>query len=331
MKSAVEWFRGRKHLIAVGFEKCGTTSLDALLRHSRGIAMPLLKETFGLSVNYDAGLTGYRSYYPARWDGPIADFTPSYFRYPEALDRIEALPSDVTILFFMRHPVRRAYSAYLHRIDRYIGRDRHGDIRDLRMGREFNFWDLVKARSSSLLPPYAAHYRELMTRFGEERVVPIVMEEMINDPNGTVATISKVSDIPLTDVLDRSFPHSNSTTLPVIRKSGSGFRVWWQGVPRQRVVGEEAERLQELAESWTHHISADDAEALFNRVCREDVVEVEALLGRSLPAWHEHRSLSAPKVAFGSKSSRQAVIEQLTDRCRRHALERAQRQFLTRL
>ncbi|MDH4171896.1 MAG: sulfotransferase, partial [Acidimicrobiia bacterium] len=104
--------------VCVGIEKCGTTSLHALLDQHPDVYLGRFKEHFFFNRNYDEGSAWYADRY-STWDGQkvVGDITPSYFRHPQAYDRItETLGEDVRGILLVRHPLIRAWSHYVHQL-----------------------------------------------------------------------------------------------------------------------------------------------------------------------------------------------------------------------
>jgi len=107
--------------IIIGGQKCGTTSLDAYLRHHPNVREGLYKEIHFFDLHFDKGLNWYRAHFPTQASMERAaerlgsrvvtgESTPSYLFHPLVPQRMrETLPS-VRAIAILRDPVDRAHS-----------------------------------------------------------------------------------------------------------------------------------------------------------------------------------------------------------------------------
>ncbi|MBM3476697.1 MAG: sulfotransferase domain-containing protein [Armatimonadetes bacterium] len=105
----------------IGGQKCGTTSLDAYLRHHPNVREGLYKEIHFFDLHFDKGLNWYRAHFPTRASMDRAseqlggrvvtgESTPSYLFHPLVPQRMrETIPS-VRLIAILRNPVDRAHS-----------------------------------------------------------------------------------------------------------------------------------------------------------------------------------------------------------------------------
>ena len=320
--TAKDWFRDRPHLIGVGVEKCGTSSFDGWLRRSRAVAMPTVKETFALSRRWNESLETYREFYPRRWNGPIADITPSYFRESEVLDRLAALPSQVTVLLFLRHPVQRAWSAYLHTIDRQTVRG-EGPLMPIDGAGGFPFQALYEQRAEYYFTTYAPIVKDLHARFGKERVVTLLLDDLIADPDASLMQIGETSGIDLSDLAGRPLPRMNSTRLPCITGDDEALRLWRDGLPHSTLKGDAAEAMWMMAMSWTRSVTEETCRAIHEEIFEDDTRELEELLGRPLPQWRRQKGLTARPIQPLSLEAGRRFVSTLPEKLRQKRLRAA--------
>lgn len=114
--------------IIVGAERCGTTSMFAVLRQHPAVFNGTLprKEVHYFDNKYGRGLAWYRCHFPltmrarlaARGAGaPVAfEATANYMFHPLAPERIHSDLPGVRLLVMVRDPVERAYSAHAHQV-----------------------------------------------------------------------------------------------------------------------------------------------------------------------------------------------------------------------
>lgn len=104
----------------VGAQKAGTTWLHECLQEHPAIFMPQIKEMHFFSRPEDnrfsrrhLGLDWYLSQFPndPRYHA-FGEATPDYMFYPYIAEELYRLNSDLKLIFLLREPVDRAYSAY---------------------------------------------------------------------------------------------------------------------------------------------------------------------------------------------------------------------------
>lgn len=121
-----------KHIVCLGYAKCGTTMLDSVFRGSRLVATPLARKEikFFLPPQYPAE-DQYAAYLRAFFDGrssegvshtfeaspPYCHQEPAAFR--QVLTRIRETLPDPKVVICLRHPVARAYSHYIHNLHNF--------------------------------------------------------------------------------------------------------------------------------------------------------------------------------------------------------------------
>lgn len=114
--------------LLIGAKRCGTTSLFANLVSHPGVFGPRLsKSTHYFDVNYDRGVTWYRSAFPTERqvdrkrmspDVAIGEASPFYMFHPLAPERVHALLPEVRLVAVLREPVARAWSHYWYEMRR---------------------------------------------------------------------------------------------------------------------------------------------------------------------------------------------------------------------
>ena len=114
--------------IIIGGQKCGTTSLDAYLRHHPNVREGLYKEIHFFDLHFDKGLNWYRAHFPTHASMERAaqllgsrvvtgESTPSYLFHPLVPQRMhETIPS-VRVIAILRDPVDRAHSHWQQIVD----------------------------------------------------------------------------------------------------------------------------------------------------------------------------------------------------------------------
>lgn len=170
--------------MGIGAQKAGTTWLhEHLARHPR-IGFPGGKE-----VHY---WNARRATLPEQWycdlfatgDGRInGDITPAYATLePEAVARIGALFPDLRILFLLRDPVERAWSAALMALGRA----------ELTLDEASDRWflDHFHSRGSRLRGDYARTLRIWQKVYPAEQMLVLFYEDLCTDPAGLLGRVA---------------------------------------------------------------------------------------------------------------------------------------------
>ena len=119
-RATASW-RPLPNAVIVGAMKCGTTTLNAWLRHHPEVAFSAVKEVHFFDNNYQRGLGWYRSYFPILESMAgakcVLEATPAYIqRAPKVAERMHRHIPDARLILMLRDPVKRAISHYGHRL-----------------------------------------------------------------------------------------------------------------------------------------------------------------------------------------------------------------------
>ncbi len=106
---------GHRHILVLGAQKGGTTTLHAHLQAVPSIVLPACKEIHYFSLHADRPAAWYWEHFSgAQSDQLCADITPYYLFHPAAPERIRALLPEARLVVLLRDPVERALSQYFH-------------------------------------------------------------------------------------------------------------------------------------------------------------------------------------------------------------------------
>lgn len=101
--------------IIIGVQKGGTTSLFSYLSQHPQLKLARRKELHYYDLNYDRGLSWYRSFFPIK---PVyrnvltGEASPYYIFHPLVPERIYKDNPNIKLLLLLRDPIHRAYSHY---------------------------------------------------------------------------------------------------------------------------------------------------------------------------------------------------------------------------
>lgn len=178
--------------ICVGFAKCGTTTIDTIMRRNPKIQLPIVKETYFLSEkNIQRDIHKLESIFFKSKKGSKKRgiIEPSVCMIsPRFVKKI--LGKDIKIFFLIRDPVKREYSnrKMWHRsgdpiICKYSGKKRKFN----EQFSDFIKTDFIPDNQSQIISSY-------LKVFGEKNVKIFLFEDFISDPKKVVTDIYQFID-----------------------------------------------------------------------------------------------------------------------------------------
>lgn len=284
-------------VIFVGPIKTTTTLLHLYLSQRSDLRMARrLKEVFFYDRFYDRGSAWYLNQFSSLVDAgdqilPLVDVAPSLFHQREAPDRLKRMFPQAKIVITLRNPAKRAVSHYYHML-------RYGETRD---SLQEVFQEDV--RSIHTISRYERFVPEWISKFGNENVLVLIVEEMLADTESAEQELCSFMGIPPDGELTNcSQIRENEGSAPrsfllsrTVRVTADLLRKWKM---ESLVAALRMKWLKNLV--WGRSFSADDrsvqrkqAEDLLP-VFEETVAFVESLLGRRIPSWHVAEKLTAP-------------------------------------
>jgi len=171
-------------VIAIGPMKSGTTWVHDYLSWRGDVILPSgVKETFFFDRNFWKGVAWYDSHYIFRRDALRVEVAPSYFHHPEAPVRMYSAFGPVPVIATLRHPVKRAWSHYLHlRRYGYTSETLEVAIRKFPQILEASRYNICLAR--------------WLATMGEDNVNVLWQEDMLEDIEEYTAKLCKLIKIP---------------------------------------------------------------------------------------------------------------------------------------
>ncbi len=208
LRRAVPGSRADPQLLVIGAQRAGTTSIFRYLSQHPQVVAPLVKEVqFFSTPAFLKGPDWYRSNFPTTRElqsrgeehGAAAmtfEATPYYLFHPLAAERAASLLPAVRLIVLLRNPVDRAYSHYLHSMQRGIeplSFEAALDAEPERLAgeearmRADESYDSLAYRSYSYFARgvYADQIAEWMRRFPREQLLVLESEAMYRDPGAT--------------------------------------------------------------------------------------------------------------------------------------------------
>jgi hypothetical protein len=240
----------------IGAQRSGTTWLYHMLDAHPDIRMarPVVPEPkfFLDALRVAEGREAYlATYFPEGLSPLIGEKGTSYIEHPEVRDRIRGFFPDARIIAILRHPVARALSNY------HFSRGHGVETRSLREVFLHQVAPPPLTSRFSVSPfsylergDYSVYLRPFLTTFGDAMKV-LVFEEVVG--NG--------------QALNELYA--------------------WLGVPTTPAPSAIAAAVNASEQDEDDEVDAEVLDVL-HRACAPMVQRTEDLLGRSIPAWHDH-------------------------------------------
>lgn len=168
--------RPRVSFLGIGVQKCATSWLHGVVSAHPQIGTPRQKETDFFIARHERGYDWYERQF-AR-GAAVGEFSPNYFTSEDAVARAHGYNPELRLIAVLRDPVERAFSNHLHEL-------RKGHVpagTSFEAGMAANPAYVAQGR-------YGLHLRRWIARFGAERVLILLSEEIAADPARAYAAV----------------------------------------------------------------------------------------------------------------------------------------------
>ncbi|WP_227815736.1 sulfotransferase domain-containing protein [Nitrogeniibacter aestuarii] len=276
-------------IVGIGAQKCGSTWLYDILSDHPQVGVSRAKEVDYFSYYWDRGSQWYSQYFSGSGK-LLCEVSPSYFHCADAPWRVVKHNPEAKVIALLRDPVKRAYSNHVHDI-------RHGFLRGADLSFEFGLENNSAYVEQGL---YFKHLSRWLDSVPEANLLILLQEDIQADPAA---------------VASRVYRHIGIDSLhePAALSKRSNERQAVVNVDMAKKVDGLREKIQSgpLAPLWTlakglglkrvyHSINvrppqqlippmAADTEDRLRAEFANDIVKLEALLGRSLAQWQREK------------------------------------------
>lgn len=271
--------------IGVGPPRTATTWLHEALKGHVGLPEDI-KETNFFLFEYDKGIEWYASLFRNSPAGvPIGEFSPNYFVVPEVRERIAAAIPDCKIIITLRDPVERLYSHYRKGYEQahFVG----------------PFEEVLGARPDLLTwSRYAGHIRGWYESFGKGNVLVLLQDELQANPQEFLnrvtqfLSIDRISLSAVPRASDRVNAIPQMPRMPYLALMARMARERLEHRGAYRIIGMLARpRLRNFLFGGGRSFPPlrPETERRLRREFEAEIVQLEELLGCSLPQWRgEH-------------------------------------------
>jgi hypothetical protein len=190
------------NLLLIGAGKAGSTLIWDILRNHPAIHMSRVKEPdfFSVNTNWQRGLSWYRSNFTdsslhdIRYLGEASNSYSALDYYPDTINRIQSVISDVKIVYSVRNPCRRIESDWMESTLVYPNTQ--------------SFSSYLRSHPlSAAKNRYLINYSAYSKAFGPQNIHVIFFEELLQHPslvlNQLYNFLDLHSDCPLEDILPK--------------------------------------------------------------------------------------------------------------------------------
>jgi len=168
--------------LGIGTQKSGTTWLYSMLKHHPRVRFPNRKEVHFWNSPAPPPLDWYRNLFDG--DGCWGDMTPAYQVLPvEKIREVRAAFPDVRIIFSMRNPIDRAWSA----AKMALGRAQL----DFHEASDQWFIDHFRSLASRRRGDYATTIRNWRSVFPSDQIAIYRFEQMTDEPVALLVQIAR--------------------------------------------------------------------------------------------------------------------------------------------
>jgi hypothetical protein len=272
--------------IGIGAQKCASTWLFEILRDHPEVVLSDPKEIDFFSYQYHYGRQWYQRHFSGT-GAAIGEISPSYFHEPAVPERVRQFLPEARILLSLRNPVERAFSNHKHevRLGHFAG-----DDLSFEAGLENNPSYVEQGL-------YATHLSRWLRHFPPEQMLVLIYEDIVAEPCVVARRVFEFLSIAPDH--EPAALHQRSNESYVNRYSGLehfrgsakqtlerlGLGELWRVAANTGLKQLYAQVNRVPAEQIIPPMSAESRDRL-GALFANEVLELEGMLGRTLPDWH---------------------------------------------
>ncbi len=275
------------NFLCIGAERSGTTWLyEVLKNHPEVYLYPYLKEINFFSEHYHKGLNWYQQFFVDSKKTSykaIGDISPQYFHKKEAPSRISNDLPGIRFILILRNPVYRAFSEYTYN--------------KLILNIEDTFMEFLQKRVRAYeIGFYSKHIKRWFEAFPEDQFLIFIFEEMMQKKINSLKKISNFLDIQF-KLIDMNKVMSKIHSSDIPRFHG----LYTQGYKVANKINEyliskdlylissNLKRFKKLFDLFSIKSEKEKIDQILQKklylMYREDILELEKILGRDLNHW----------------------------------------------
>lgn len=280
--------------IGIGAPRCSTTWLARCIAEHPDVCFSSPKETHFFDKLYiqKEDLSVYEEFFRNCEDGAIkAEFTPSYYIYPDVAQRISELFPETKLIVCLRDPAERAFSLYQYNARRF--------------GRKHTFAEHVKVKEGRMITDgkYYHHLKPFFELFDRSQIYVVLYEDIKTKPQEVIRGIYQFLEVDAhylppslrrtmnpTDKTRYWFPAVNRALKYMQRLQRHG---WWRKTTTfakklgARALIRGVTRLNKTAPARKKETLTPALRKELIAYYSEDIHNLEHLIGRDLSSWKE--------------------------------------------
>lgn len=280
------------NFLVVGAQKAGTTTFYDIFKNHPEVYLPEQKEIFFFDYNYSKGIEWYqnKAFKTVSNEKAIGEISPSYLHIECVPYNIyQLLGKNVKLIFLLREPVSRAFSAYRMykkspRYNKWTNDDFETLIKKEKEGKSDS--NYIKQGM------YHQNIQRYLKYFEKEKMLFIQFEGFVGENrNKTIAEICRflsISPIKLRDNIHRIRGNTlQHTWLKILFSENFRLINWF----RKKVLSNSS--LTKIMKNLIYKddpieiLSSKLKREIFNDVFKEDVIQLEKTININLNSWKQ--------------------------------------------
>lgn len=269
--------------LCVGFQKCGTTSLQKVLERNECIYLPDNKETYFATHLKESDVEYFKSCYKNSGSNQICGgIEPSYFDRAESV--YNYFGKDVRLIFCLRNPANALLSLYRMNMRDGVELEymkEHGVSVDA-----FKKWipkHIERFNYMNYIEFYLRYYDVKQMKF-------IISEEMYKKPQKTISELEEFIGVPKEKrSICNEFPHINkgkwlakNYACALVNKELQDLYFKAENMELQVELGKVRDEIRKLTlVEWDEKIPQPLYDSIF-KMYKESIHQLEELMGRTL-------------------------------------------------
>jgi hypothetical protein len=259
--------------VGIGAQRAATTWAYSCLKEHPEVFVSEEKEIHFFDTHFDRGLDWYKAHFRgAAGKKAAGEITPNYLDVPQAVPRLAEVLPDARLFVILRDPVERTFSQYHLLHEKFSGMS-------FRQACEHARGIVETSLYADQLERVYAHYRR-------DQVKVLLYDDVQSRPDQVLAELFGFLGVDATFRPDSTGKVFNHILLPrsqkLLNTVGMG---WFISLLKKSPVGEWLKKQASRRSRSKDKTAGDEYFSHLKAFFREDVLRVQAIIGRDLSAW----------------------------------------------
>lgn len=235
-------FRKHPEFIIIGSQKAASTSLHHYLALNSQVQKPPIKETQFFNMNYERGLSYYKSIFPVHKKGMVTfESTPDYLSHPLAPELCHRLLPNIKIIVTLREPVERAFSHFSF-VKGYGGEDKKTTFEDaldwesVRIREALNLMEFDRYNSAGRLSRYGyrrnseyeIHIKNWLQFYPIENFYFIDFQDIKKDINKVMKNLCPFLNLPYEKITNTIVSNKSRYNSEIINETAIMLKAYYK-------------------------------------------------------------------------------------------------------